>query len=53
MRETRDRQSDDAVLLNRLQAGDETAVKELAETYSSKIYQLPSGTFGTRRTPKR
>ena len=40
MRETRDRQSDDAVLLNRLQAGDESAIKELAETYSSKIYQL-------------
>ena len=40
MRETRDRQSDDAVLLTRLQAGDETALKELAETYSSKIYQL-------------
>lgn len=40
MRETRDRRSDDAGLLDRLQAGDETAIKELAETYSSKIYQL-------------
>ena len=40
MRETRDRQSEDAELLSRLQAGDETALKELAETYSSKIYQL-------------
>src|SRR3954447_17552990 len=40
MRETRDRQSQDAVLLDRLQAGDEAALKELAETYSSKIYQL-------------
>jgi RNA polymerase sigma-70 factor (ECF subfamily) len=40
MRETRDRQLDDAVLLTRLQAGDESAIKELAETYSSRIYQL-------------
>src|ERR1700712_768058 len=40
MRETRDRQTEDAELLSRLQAGDESALKELAETYSSKIYQL-------------
>jgi RNA polymerase sigma-70 factor (ECF subfamily) len=38
MRETRDRS--DAVLLGRLQAGDETALRDLAETYGSKIYQL-------------
>lgn len=30
----------DARLLARLQAGDETAIRDLAETYGSKIYQL-------------
>jgi RNA polymerase sigma-70 factor (ECF subfamily) len=40
MRDIRDRQPEDAELLSRLQAGDETALQELAETYSSKIYQL-------------
>lgn len=35
MRETRD-----DVLLSRLQSGDETALRDLASTYSSKIYQL-------------
>jgi RNA polymerase sigma-70 factor, ECF subfamily len=30
----------DQELLNRLQAGDEDAIVELADTYSSKIYQL-------------
>ena len=30
----------DGVLLARLQAGDETAVRDLAETYGSKVYQL-------------
>ena len=30
----------DAILLARLQAGDEHAVRELADAYSSKIYQL-------------
>ena len=30
----------DARLLARLQAGDETALRDLAETYGSKIYQL-------------
>jgi RNA polymerase sigma-70 factor (ECF subfamily) len=39
MRETRDREAD-AELLSRLQAGDETALKDLVDTYSSKIYQL-------------
>ena len=35
MRETRD-----DVLLSRLQSGDETALRDLATAYSSKIYQL-------------
>jgi len=35
MRDTRD-----DLLLARLQAGDETALRDLAETYGSKIYQL-------------
>jgi len=30
----------DAQLLARLQAGDDTAIRDLAETYGSKIYQL-------------
>jgi RNA polymerase sigma-70 factor (ECF subfamily) len=34
------RDSKDEVLLARLQAGDETALRDLAETYGSKIYQL-------------
>jgi RNA polymerase sigma-70 factor (ECF subfamily) len=34
------RDSKDGVLLARLQAGDETALRDLAETYGSKIYQL-------------
>jgi RNA polymerase sigma-70 factor (ECF subfamily) len=38
MRESTDAKTDD--LLERLQAGDEHALTELAETYSSKIYQL-------------
>jgi RNA polymerase sigma-70 factor (ECF subfamily) len=38
MRDLKDEQSDD--LLKRLQAGDELALTELADTYSSKIYQL-------------
>src|SRR6195952_3644780 len=40
MRETRDKQSGDAELLSRLQAGDESALADLADAYSSKIYQL-------------
>jgi RNA polymerase sigma-70 factor (ECF subfamily) len=39
MREARDKTSDE-VLLRRLQAGDESALGELADAYSSKIYQL-------------
>jgi RNA polymerase sigma-70 factor, ECF subfamily len=39
MREARDRTSD-RVLLSRLQAGDESALRDLADAYSSKIYQL-------------
>jgi RNA polymerase sigma-70 factor (ECF subfamily) len=38
MREPTDEKTDD--LLARLQAGDESALDELADTYSSKIYQL-------------
>ena len=38
MRDLKDPKTDD--LLARLQAGDETALTELADTYSSKIYQL-------------
>ena len=34
------RDSQDTALLPRLQAGDEDALGELADTYSSKIYQL-------------
>jgi RNA polymerase sigma-70 factor (ECF subfamily) len=34
------RESKDQDLLNRLQAGDERAVAELADTYGTKIYQL-------------
>jgi RNA polymerase sigma-70 factor (ECF subfamily) len=34
------RDSKDEVLLARLQTGDETALRDLAETYGSKIYQL-------------
>ncbi|MQA29755.1 MAG: sigma-70 family RNA polymerase sigma factor [Luteitalea sp.] len=39
MRDTRDRTAEED-LLRRLRAGDETALRDLAETYSSKIYQL-------------
>jgi RNA polymerase sigma-70 factor, ECF subfamily len=39
MREARDKTSDE-VLLRRLQAGDESALGDLADAYSSKIYQL-------------
>ena len=39
MREARDKTSDEA-LLRRLQAGDESALGDLADAYSSKIYQL-------------
>jgi RNA polymerase sigma-70 factor, ECF subfamily len=39
MRESRERTSD-RVLLSRLQAGDESALADLADAYSSKIYQL-------------
>jgi RNA polymerase sigma-70 factor (ECF subfamily) len=38
MRDPKDEKNDD--LLKRLQAGDENALTELADTYSSKIYQL-------------
>jgi RNA polymerase sigma-70 factor (ECF subfamily) len=34
------RDSRDELLLARLQAGDDTALRDLAETYGSKIYQL-------------
>ena len=34
------RDTKDQLLLARLQAGDETALRDLAETYGSKIYQL-------------
>ena len=34
------RETKDAVLLARLQAGDESALRDLAEAYGSKIYQL-------------
>ena len=34
------RDTKDELLLARLQAGDETALRDLAETYGSKIYQL-------------
>jgi RNA polymerase sigma-70 factor (ECF subfamily) len=34
------RQTKDEVLLARLQAGDESALRDLAEAYGSKIYQL-------------
>jgi len=36
----RDENNGEQTLLKRLQSGDELAVAELAETYSSKIYQL-------------
>ena len=39
MREIHDTKAD-ALLLSRLQAGDELAVRELSEAYGSKIYQL-------------
>jgi RNA polymerase sigma-70 factor (ECF subfamily) len=39
MRESHDRQSDQ-MLLDRLKTGDEAALRDLAETYSSRIYQL-------------
>jgi RNA polymerase sigma-70 factor, ECF subfamily len=38
MRDPKEEKNDD--LLKRLQAGDENALTELADTYSSKIYQL-------------
>ena len=34
------RETKDGVLLARLQAGDESALRDLAEAYGSKIYQL-------------
>ena len=34
------RDAKDELLLARLQAGDESAMRDLAETYGSKIYQL-------------
>ncbi len=34
------RQTTDELLLSRLQAGDETALRDLAEAYGSRIYQL-------------
>src|SRR5579872_7287520 len=34
------RDSKDELLLARLQAGDDTALRDLAETYGSKIFQL-------------
>src|ERR671919_2122967 len=39
MRQTRDKKTDE-VLLNRLKAGEESALRDLANAYSSKIYQL-------------
>src|ERR671919_447801 len=39
MRQTRDKKTDE-VLLNRLKAGEESALRDLADAYSSKIYQL-------------
>jgi len=47
------RDTKDELLLARLQAGDETALRDLAEAYGSKITSWRSGTSATRKTRKR